>query len=320
MSSRVNKMAIDTDDLGLFISFFLLASIAIIGNGLVLYHITHVFETFSTITTRLIFSLHLAAIFEGITSLPYIFVNVPSLCQLMGALHYYFGLVIIGIDLSLTLLFYNFLIWNNSSIERNLSRYGIPLLLVFALITFLPFTTDSYGTNGEVWCTLNYYDSMSNIWSFCVFYLESAVAFIICSIALGYLLYFIRKYDMSVQKSILMSAGSYVLITLVALGPRLIPRMLNLFFILPINEIAEFFVQGSIYLASILYIICFFWNAETLRKYEFSRANESLSRHLLHISSELIDSLDHDRARSLSETDKGLLLEEQNPLRLNSQL
>lgn len=245
---------------------YFLAAVAILGNAFVVLCFALYIKSSLSVTTQLLLLLHVSAILESIASLPSAFTGNESCCKTMGVLHYYFGLVIMGVVVSLTVLLYNYIHKNDPTIEDRIQKYGIPFILTFSLITLLPLSVNGYGVSNDVWCSISYNHHSDNAWAFGTFYIWALIAWIISIVFIIYLSYTVIENELKMNA--FKSVASYIIATLFTIGPRLFPRLINLFIDLHISYDAQFLIQGGIYISTVLYCFCFFLNKKKIKEYE----------------------------------------------------
>lgn len=262
-----------TDENGWYAMIYLMASIAVIGNTFIVFYFIFIVKSMTSVTTRLLFLLHFASILEAISTLPQAFTGCEICCQIMGAFHYYFGLLIFDVDFCLSILCTNYLLYHNQLIEKCLNKYSLPLILLCSLITFLPIITNSYGINNNIWCSLSFNHIEDDAWSFIIFYGWAFIAWITSVILLIHIYYQIRHLD--IQTEVLNSVVAYVIVTFFAICPRLFIRFSNFFIDFTLSFEGQFLVNGGVYLSLILYCICFWRNRNNILEYEEKARIES---------------------------------------------
>lgn len=277
------------------ITVFVFASIAIFSNIIVLCFFFR-FYKISTFSTSLIFWIHASTLGQMISTLPIIYSGNWFICDFMAFFHYYWGLINVGITVLLTLTYYNIIKGENTlkyMNSHNIHRYGIPFIFLFSLICLLPNITDSYSSiNG--WCTLNV-GNPANIWAICIFYIWIVIALFFCIGLFLYIIYHTFQLNIndnsrnsnhnhhSIRYTLFRSVGLYLLITLICLIPRIIPRFIVVVEGLtetddnPDNNdndsasntiISQFLVELPLYLAGIGYSIVFRINRQLIKLYE----------------------------------------------------
>jgi hypothetical protein len=285
----------------LLIIFYVIAAICILGNALVICTLLRV-STIKAITTYLVFILHVSCFFQSISSLPAVYNGNSGMCQFMSGIHYYTGLVNVGSMVILSIVYYNYTVKLNTQMLKNINRYGIKILYVFPLITFLPFATDSYGNSGDTWCTLDN-SLLADAWSIMVFYAWVIIAFIISSWLFGYIIYWTSKHDIGIRGRLFWSLGIYILITLLSLLPRIIPRIAWLMYPYNISWITQWVLELPAYLAGICYVACYYYNQKDLWIYE-DKLQHEISENEFEISFEdlkdALVSIDEDNRMSFS--------------------
>lgn len=262
------------NETAIYVFFYLIACAAMIGNVVVIYCFIRYIGRMESIMTKLLFLLHISTLLQCIASLP-VYTESNGWCATMGAFHYYFGLIIFEVDVCLSVLVANFVKYNNPKIETFLGKYAIITITTTSMITFLPFITNSYGIKNKVWCSLAYHHEEDNLWAFSIFYLWSFLAWLVSMILIIHLHLTIENFEL--KNEIFNSILGYVLATLGSIGPRLFPRIINLFIDFTISYDAQFFIQAGIFCSSCLYCFCFYNNFSNITRYEKKARIESLS-------------------------------------------
>jgi hypothetical protein len=259
----------------LLVFFFIVAGVAILGNLFVLYKV-HSFKSCEALVTYLLYYLHLSSAVLCIACLPLIYRRSTGLCQFIGFFHYYCGLFNMGITVLMTIMYYNMFVLNNPRIDTIIRKYCVKGLALFCFITLLPFSTNSYGTTGELWCSLSIYSQFSNLWAFLIFYIWIILGLCFCIFLFGYICYYFSKHEVGIdRKSLFSSIGIYILISILSYIPRVLPRIINLISTWKLDEVSLFFFEGLIYFVSIGYIVIFYYNESTFRSYEDFRRRET---------------------------------------------
>jgi hypothetical protein len=205
------------------LTYMSLAILAIIFDTTVIYHFLYKIGTFTAATTYLVYLLHVTSLLQNITTIPILYTGNQGLCAFVGFLHYYFGLLNIAAISLLTVVYYRYTTATNQRINRGVHavlwmRYAS----VLALITLLPFSTDSYGaTYDGTWCSVRYGHPDSILWSVLVFYLWAFFAIVFCGGTCVYIVFYTAKHDISLSRSIYSSLGVYIAVTLCYLIPIL---------------------------------------------------------------------------------------------------
>eukprot|EP01040_Poterioochromonas_malhamensis_P000302 gene302-316_t len=132
-----------------------------------------------------------------------------------------------------------------------MQKYAVPSIITFSIITFLPLTTNSYGVNNRVWCSINYYHESDNAWSFGIFYVWALIAWLVSFAFIVNLSYTAMGTELKTR--VFRSVASYLVATLFSIGPRLFPRLINLFVVVDISFDEQFLVQGGIQKTLIAY-------------------------------------------------------------------
>jgi hypothetical protein len=246
------------------IIFLIIAFIAIIGNFIAICYLFRL-GSLNAVTTKLILFLHISALIHSLGQMPLLYYRDEGLCEAMGFVHFYGGLVNAVALVLLSTTYLNFTVGNP---EKNLfiTKYCTFLTFGFALITLLPLITNSYDASG-VWCTLPVRNQTSNIWSIFVSYIWVFFALIYASCAMGYVGYHCY-IDGSIFSTIFSVAGVYIILTWAGLIPGLVPRIMGFFMTIDLTFATQFFLRVPSNLASIGYCLCLIYNYSTFTEYE----------------------------------------------------
>jgi hypothetical protein len=265
----------DSADKNLLIFFFIVASISMFGNAFITFYFLR-FSAMKAVTTYVIFLIHASAFLQNVAALPVVYNGNSGMCEFMAAAHYYAGLVNIGATFLLTLIYYLYTVEYDVGRLRFINNIGTKILLAGPVIVVLPFITNSYGNTGSVWCSIAVSNLIANIWSFIVFYIWVIILLIVNFILLRYIVYYSTKHEIGIRGRLFWSLGIYILITLVCLLPRIIPHIIGLIFEIGYNFVWQIVLEISIYVAGILYVLCFYFNRRDIWFYE-SKLTEEIS-------------------------------------------
>ena len=267
------------------ITILVFASVGICLNLCVLY-IFWQYYTIRAVTTKLIGLLHVSILGQLISTLPYVYSGNWFICGLMGFLSFYFSLLNVLITVWLTLTYFNFMRDNRSEIEVGIKKYGIKFAIIFPLITLLPFTTNSYEAVGD-WCTLGL-NKTADLWSIFIFFIWIFLALFFCTLMFIYIMYRASRFNtIGLRRRIFRSVGVYILITILGLFPRVIPRLLLLLDFKRNNGLdddtddhasaeSQFGVEFPLCFVGSAYAICFFFNQQFLLAYESQQVQEAV--------------------------------------------
>jgi hypothetical protein len=150
----------------LMITLFTIAAVSALCTLCVLMHL---FVTHPVMDIRilLIFLLHATVLMEDISNLPIVYNGSNVICHFMGWLHYYTGFANILVVSFLSVHHFGYLNIESHShlINRYIRKYSVYMIFGLPLITLLPFITNSYGLETEIWCVLPG-NRTANTWAF----------------------------------------------------------------------------------------------------------------------------------------------------------
>ena len=209
-----------------------------------------------TAATQLLLLVHLTLLMEEVSSLPYLFNDSSGLCTTMAFLRFYSGL---GNAMSLGLLVisyrYHFM-EDTIGIIPFIEKYCTSIVGILPLITLLPFVTNSYKNNNEVWCFMETDTIVSNMWAFLVFYAWAWVILIFSTIVLVYTIYEVCMIDKEMGKLLCSTTGMYATISILAWIPRSVARFAH-FGQRDLGNEAYLYAYFPIYIAGIIYTFVF---------------------------------------------------------------
>lgn len=252
------------EDLPLFIFYFFFATCGILGSIHVLYTIWFSFDSCHTCSTLLVLFLHLSLVAEEITALPYLYKYDATLCNIIESFFEYFGLMNIVV-IGLIVYAHRWSILDPTiRVKRRFVNFGIGFVLIFPMITFLPFIDNIYVPPDSPWCSLPYSAGLN--WVLGV-YLVWVWAVLISSL--------ISSFDLARRlmttsgklfKSYLTTIGMYTVVSLICWIPRTIVRFLA-------NDTngARFAAYIPIYISGMLYTLIFRYSRKNMEMYEMSR-------------------------------------------------
>ena len=208
-----------------------------------------------TSATKLLLLLHVTLLAEELTSIPHIFNDNRGLCSFIAFFHFYSGLAnAAAIGLLVVSYRYHFLedTWEVMSFIDKYSRYMVG---VFPLITLLPFITNSYSNDNQIWCTMETDSHVTNVWAFTVFY---GWAWLILDISIAVLIhtmYVVYSVDREFGRKLFSTTGLYAIISLLAWIPRTAARFSN--FGGKLDNTAFLYAYFPVYIAGICYTVVY---------------------------------------------------------------
>lgn len=263
---------------GWYIFYFIFAGISMISSSVVTYKILQL-GSFKANTTYLFLNLHVSLLIEGVSSLPVIYVPNTTICNMMGFLHFYSGLANILVMICLTLVYVNFLIYNNNRLNEAIKYFSSYVIFILPLITILPMSTNSYGVSIDQWCTLPSGDYTANIWSMVIFYLWVWAGLLFSAIVCIWATVYAYRHDLEIARKLFFSIGLYVIITLVCWLPRSVPRFLHIFIDFESSTLLYLLTNLPLYISGLLYSIFFYFDRTMLTRYE-NQSGENVEANL----------------------------------------
>ena len=216
-----------------------------------------------TPATRLLLLVHVTLFLEELSSLPYVYNGVEFLCSAVSFFHFYSGLAnAVAVGLLVVSYRYHFFEEKAESVKL-IFKYSVLLVLGFPLITLLPFATDSYTNNNEVWCTMQVDTQTTNIWAIAVFYFWAWTILLISTFILIYTMYQVYSIDQEIGSNMFSTTGMYSIISIVAWIPRSVARFIN-FRGGGMDNMAFLYAYIPVYVAGILYTCVFLREKKSL--------------------------------------------------------
>jgi hypothetical protein len=208
------------------VSLLVIASVGLLCLLIVIIHM-YFFGNWSELRITLLMMLHVTLFFKNLADLPTAWKDNLGLCKFMGCLHCYSSISNIIVIALLSAHHYSYINAENYAerINEFIRKYGFMLIVVIPLIAVLPFSTDSYGISLGQWCDLPATNNTANDWDLVLFFYPSLIILFITSIQLSYSTYRVAKYEPELFMTLFLSTGSYILISVVVLVPRIVFRL-----------------------------------------------------------------------------------------------
>lgn len=208
-----------------YVAYFVVAALSIFGSIVVCICLFR-FSEFNSVFSYLILYLHLSLVFEEVFTLPFIFKKNDSLCAAAEAFHFYFALMNVGIMFELIVCHYLSIFEDKFGIKKLITLHGWKSILIFPMITFLPFSTGDYFHSSGPFCILPYGEG--RLWGIFVYY-SFAWAFLILSILITIRIYVkIFLNDRALAQKFLSTIGLYSMVALLCWVPRYIERSIHI--------------------------------------------------------------------------------------------
>eukprot|EP01040_Poterioochromonas_malhamensis_P001489 gene1489-1577_t len=288
------------EDFPLFIIYFIFATCGIVGSFHVLFTIWFSFDSCHTCSTLLVLFLHLSLVSEEITALPFLFKYNSTLCQIIESFFEYFGLMNIVV-IGLIVYAHRWSILDPTiRIPRNYVNGGIFFVLVFPMITFLPFIDKIYVTPDSPWCSLPYSSGLN--WVLGVYLIWVWMVLIMSLLSSFDLAHRLMTTSGKLFRSYLTTIGMYTVVSLLCWIPRTIVRFSG-----NDTNTARFAAYIPIYVSGMLYSLIFRYSRKNMEMYEQSRLQtiDLPSGDLVFLFDE------NDRLNSVSTSSTERLLEEE---------
>lgn len=185
--------------------------------------------TMKSCFTFLILCLHLSLMGEEVATLPNAYTNNESACVAMKFFHFYFSLMNITVVALLVECYRSFVLEDYYDSRARIMKYGIYIILIFPVITAIPFATGSYNVNDDDdnrgWCTPSFEHDSS--WTLGIYFIWVWLCLLG---AIGMLIYSgfrVCRKDKIVGKSFFSSIGLYVAVAILSWIPRSFVRLVQ---------------------------------------------------------------------------------------------
>ena len=185
------------------------------------------FGSLKTTATQLLLYLHLTLLLEEFTTIPYAFNGNRGICTFIAWLHFYSGYSN-AISTGLLVISYRYCFMEDTwNIMKVIHSRSVQFILLVPLVTLLPFITNSYSNDANVWCLMETNNRATNIWAFSVFYIWAWLILIVSTAVLGYTMYQVYTIDKEVGKKLFSTTGLYAAISIFTWIPRTAARFAN---------------------------------------------------------------------------------------------
>lgn len=207
-----------------YVFFYIFASLAAVGNLLVLISLWSIKKS-KTCFTHLLYYLHTSAFMMAILSYPYVYKGSDNFCRTIQGFECYFALVNL-ITVALLIEAHRSNIFECSfDIKRLIHEKGRYLILSFPLLVFLGFASGAYQTTNDAFCLIEANFNEAAFLSLYLIWVWMIIIFCIGRIANT--LYRIYVIDKLLAKRFFTSLGMYIFVALFTWIPRTIVRFFN---------------------------------------------------------------------------------------------
>jgi hypothetical protein len=209
----------------LITAYYVLAGISILCSVFVVATLWF-YGSLKTSATRLLMALHITLICEEVTALPYVYNTNNALCESVAFLHYYFALAsIVAIGFLVISYRYHFFL-DHLGFNKFIHNWSIILVVVFPMITLLPFTTSTYREHDGPWCAVGG-GRNDHTWTFAIFYVWVWLILFLSAIWLVITMMQIYKVDRASGNRLFSTVGMYSIISIATWIPRTVEQIVN---------------------------------------------------------------------------------------------
>lgn len=214
------------------------------------------FASLKTTATQLLLILHFTLLCEEVCSLPFIFAWNRGLCATIAFFHFYAGFAN-AISIGLLVISYRYHFMDDTFGLTNLiQKYSLHFVTIIPLITLLPFITNSYSNDNDVWCTMKTSSRTTNVWAFCTFYGWAWLILNLSTLVLVITMYQVYIVDREIGMKLFSTTGMYAIIAILSWLPRTAIRFWNVDNQDEDNT-ALLFAYFPVYISGILYTVVF---------------------------------------------------------------
>mmetsp|Transcript_6981 Transcript_6981/g.11651 ORF Transcript_6981/g.11651 Transcript_6981/m.11651 type:complete len:315 (-) Transcript_6981:190-1134(-) len=244
-----------------YIVFYSVAGVSILASCYVPATIIRYFyhQTYWSLISKLLLSLHITLLIQDISSLPYAYVGNYTLCAIAGFFHIYGGLANILTVFQLTVYYRSLFFDDCARLVRYIERWTSSITYGIPLFTLLGFVSNSYHAYLDAWCTLvNYVESMMML------YVWLWLMLIVSTTITAITILQISRLDLQQSQRVAQTLGLYVIASVLFWFPRTLSFVSKNAF-----ERGYVYTHMIVYLTGIAYL-CIFLTEKRYMK-EFAR-------------------------------------------------
>lgn len=209
-----------------YFAYYVLAAFSLIGNLYVAGALVRLGSQKSCFTFLLLL-FHISLIGEEIATIPKIYTPSDNMCIAMEFFHFYFSLMNIVVLTLLVESHRSSLLEDFFRSRQRILKYGLYGIILFPLITVLPFTNGGYSLSEEDdnqgWCILSF--SHDTTWELSVYFVWVWLLMILIVCLMAYLQYKLCRTDNLMAKNFFSTIGLYVIVGICTWIPRSFERM-----------------------------------------------------------------------------------------------
>lgn len=200
-----------------YVAFFVIASLSITMTAVACMLILREGDLRFNVP-KLLLSIFATLLLQEIFTLPYVYSWDTSFCGLAAVIHTYTGVANSIATGSLMMYFHCSHTCNErvplvvSDFIRDWSRLSI---FVFPLITFLPFTTNSFGRDDGVWCRIQSDSPIGKVWNLFAYNFWIVSIMLISVVMISRSILAASKIHILIGGKLFSSIGSYSIVALV---------------------------------------------------------------------------------------------------------
>lgn len=234
-------------------AFSFCCSLAVIYNLLVYYisqkELRHYFFLY----------LHITLIFEDISSLPLVYVNSSGLCAFMGWFRFYSGLANVLVLFFYTYHYLSYLTYEKYADQINefIEKYSLYVIIIFPLITLLPFSMNEYQPVQNFVCAMPT-TTEGDAWELGTFYFIIIVLLGIIVFEMVRVNYQICRLQLKIYRRFFYSCTIYIQFSVASWWPRTFPRMYHIITNRFVSNSLIAFLTIPVYISGIVFAAIFF--------------------------------------------------------------
>lgn len=208
------------------VAYYTLSTLSVIGNAYVIISLLRLGSNKSCFTF-LLFCFHLSIVGESLSTIPHIYDSSFILCEAVQFFHFYFSLMNIVILALLVESHRSSLLEDFFRSRQLILKYGLYVILLFPIITVLPFTNGGYGSTEEDdnqgFCVLSF--NRDATWEVSVFFVWVWLLMLIILLLMAILQYRLYHAEKMLAKNLFSTIGLYVIVGITFWIPRSFERM-----------------------------------------------------------------------------------------------
>jgi hypothetical protein len=204
---------------------------------------------------------------ELFATIPHLYGYSVAVCEAAQFFHFYFSLANIVVLTLLVESHRSSLLEDFFRSRQLILKYGLFFIVLFPLITILPFTDRGYGLQQEDdahgFCVPSF--NRDAAWELAVFFVWVWLFMFIIAMLMGLLQYRLYRSDKVLAKNLFSTIGLYVIVGIMSWIPRSFERMAR-YSNSDAAEIVYFIAYFPVYISGVLYTLIFLYEQQSLER------------------------------------------------------